>query len=268
MAKDSHICRALASQRPCYPLHLYKSVQFKGHHYALLNTWLKLYSSISGSPGDQPILHQLVPLLPRLAVTVFITSTAVYFDIEMPLIGWCYRDFSWCEYQNSEDENCLNLYGKYAPRAIEPIVHDIADAAHISMADSFCLPLRKLQFFFRNGTSLSRLSKKITLSRRKALNISWSALTRVMSSWSSFRWDSSPARRFVSMAQEGTATIAIKVSLHWLLSYVAISHRIASVTNNLRIAKECRFFLDGLIAISAKLGDLYGWDWQTFHHSF
>ncbi len=37
--------------------------------------------SILGAPGDQTILRQLVPLLPRLTVTVFITSTVVYFDI-------------------------------------------------------------------------------------------------------------------------------------------------------------------------------------------
>ncbi|PBK61331.1 hypothetical protein ARMSODRAFT_669323 [Armillaria solidipes] len=128
----------------------------------------------------------------------------------MRLVGCSYRDFSSCGYWDSEDENCLNPYGEYATRAIESIVHAINDAGHISMENSlYSAYLSGTSGFYGKGTSLSRLSEKIT-PPRKALNVSRSALTRMMRSRSSFRRQSSSAGRFVSTAQEGAAAIAIK----------------------------------------------------------
>ncbi|KAK0454306.1 hypothetical protein EV421DRAFT_2029404 [Armillaria borealis] len=117
------------------------------------------------------------------------------------------------------------------------IVHAIADAAwHISMENSFYSAyLSGTSGFYGKGTSLSRLSEKITPPRRMALNVSRSALTRMMRSRSSFRKQSTSASRFVSTAQEGAAAIAIKLPL---LS---------------RVAEECGFFLNGLIVISTQL---------------
>ncbi|KAK0459353.1 uncharacterized protein EV420DRAFT_1539752, partial [Desarmillaria tabescens] len=81
-------------------------------------------------PEDQPILSRLDhTLIPRL--TQFISSVVVDFDIGDVSCQSMLQGLQLMRACRIEGENNVSLYGEYSTRAIDPIVHAIAEAAHI-----------------------------------------------------------------------------------------------------------------------------------------